>query len=271
MHVLDRRVRRVLAITTFTGLRRGGQCSKRPSKFLISNCPLTLDFMRSRIWTRDECHRSLVQKETRYSTWDQCICFLDWRHGIPHSVPQFARRSRVRIYHRSTAHNPANIVYSFKWTTRIIASILILAMGVTNLVCILRHKTCECASMSRRLYDADYPRPPFPVACLIPSISDLLSTLHTRHSASSLFLACSQVRCTLFGKSRYTHLTYGRLCSAHFHRRKRALTRRSGKPLLLPRLYNQRRECSRPPSRWCPRRSLRYVLFPCSIALISIL
>ena len=170
MHVLDRRVQRVLAITPLSGLRRGGQCPKHLfSKLLISNCPLTLDFMWSCIWTCDECHRSLVQKETRYSTWDQCICFLDWRHGIPHSVPQFARRSRVRIYHGSPAQHPANIAYSFKWTTRIIASILILAMGVTNLVCISSQTTCKYTLMSRRLYDADYPRPPFLAACLTQS------------------------------------------------------------------------------------------------------
>src|SRR6266702_8783728 len=141
MHVLDRRVPRVLAITSLPGLRHWCQCPKMPllSENLIANRPLALGFMWSSIWTCDVCHRSLVQKETGYSTWDHCLCFLNRRHGVPRSIPQLARHSRVCTDCESPAHHPAKIPYSFKWTMRIIASILFLAMGVTNLVCISCH------------------------------------------------------------------------------------------------------------------------------------
>jgi hypothetical protein len=87
------------------GFGIGVSVQKRPlSKDLTSNRPLSLAFMWSHIWTCDECHRSLVQKETLYGTWDQCFCFLDWRHGVPCSIPQLARRSRVRTAREFRAH-----------------------------------------------------------------------------------------------------------------------------------------------------------------------
>jgi hypothetical protein len=89
MHVLGRRVLRVLAITTLPGLRHWCQYPKI-SLFLnnlIANCLLFLDLIWSRIWTFDVCPRPLVQKEAVYSTWDRCLCFLSWRHGIPRSIP----------------------------------------------------------------------------------------------------------------------------------------------------------------------------------------
>ena len=42
------------------------------------------------------------------------------------------------LYRESLAQHPAKIPHSFKWTMRIIASILSLTMGITNLVCISR-------------------------------------------------------------------------------------------------------------------------------------
>jgi MFS family permease len=93
------------------------------------------------------------------------------------------------------AHHPAKIPYSFKWTMRIIASILGLAMGIMNLVRILRRPQwmCEYASVIVRLYDADFPQPRFLAACLTQSSSGLLRTQYIRHLASSLSSASTQV------------------------------------------------------------------------------
>jgi hypothetical protein len=51
---------------------------------------------------------------------------------------------------------------------RIIAAILGVAMGVTNLVCIPRRTwwSCEYAFVIHRQYGADFPRPRLLVACL---------------------------------------------------------------------------------------------------------
>ena len=53
--------------------------------------------MRSHIWTRDEYHRTLVQKATSDSLGGCCFYVIHWGDGVPDYIPQLERYRRVSM------------------------------------------------------------------------------------------------------------------------------------------------------------------------------
>ena len=83
--------------------------------------------------------------------------------------------------------HPANNSCSFKWMTRIITSILILAMGITNLVCRSRRPECICEYALTRSQTIRRRLPPTTVASGLFNPKQFKSPAYTVYIASGIF------------------------------------------------------------------------------------
>ena len=124
-------------------------------------------------------------------------------------------------------------------------------MGVTNLVCIRQYFPAiwvdELQTLKRRL-------PPTTVSGGLFNAKQFKSPAYVAYTAFGVvaFLGLFTGKVHTLREIRDPRLTYCHACSTHFYRRKRALTRRPGESLLLPRLYNKRWKCRRSPNRRRP-------------------